>query len=172
MTATTRQFDRPARVFLPARLKDRLPGQLASFAAIGAASTTAYVLIYTVLRAVSPAAAANAFALVLTAVGNTAANRRLTFRVEGRDGLARHHAAGLIALAVALALTSASLGILHFVVPHSSRMVELAVLVAANAAATIARFLLLRGAIRRGGIVSRPIALAAVTLPESKRNRG
>jgi putative flippase GtrA len=104
----------------------------------------AYVLFYTALRAFSPAAAANAFALVLTAVGNTAANRRLTFRVEGRDGLARHHAAGLISLAVALVITSASLGILDLVAPDRSRLVELAVLVAASAAATVARFVLLR----------------------------
>jgi putative flippase GtrA len=171
MTATTHRLDRSTRADPAARLNGPL-WQLASFAAIGVASTAAYVLLYAALRSFSPAAAANAFALVLTALGNTAANRRLTFQVEGRDGLARHHAAGLISLAVALALTTASLGVLDFVAPHRSRLAELAVLVAANAAATVARFVLLRVAIQPGRIAPRPIMLAAVTLPESKRNRG
>ena len=38
--------------------------------------------------------AANASALALTAVGNTAANRRFTFGVRGRAGLVRQHAHG------------------------------------------------------------------------------
>ena len=54
------------------------------------------------LRAALPAAArrcsappgANAAALALTAVGNTAANRRLTFGVRGREGLVRQHVRG------------------------------------------------------------------------------
>jgi putative flippase GtrA len=108
--------------------------QVVSFAAIGVVSTAAYVGLYAALRNVSPAAAANALALVITAVGNTAANRRLTFDVRGRVGLARHHAAGLVALAVALALTSVSLATLDVVAPHRGRLTEIAVLVAANAA--------------------------------------
>ena len=40
------------------------------------------------------AAGANAVALAITAVANTAANRRLTFGVRGREGLVRHHARG------------------------------------------------------------------------------
>ena len=72
------------------------------------ASTLAYVALYAGLRSVSSAAAANAMALVVTAVANTAANRRLTFEVQGRDGLARDHVAGLLALAAALAITSAA----------------------------------------------------------------
>ncbi len=96
------------------------------------------------LRTAWPAAAANALALILTAVGNTAANRRLTFDVRGRDGLARDHAAGLFALGVALAITSAALAALDLVIPRAGRTVESAVLVAANALATIVRFLLLR----------------------------
>jgi putative flippase GtrA len=140
--------------------------------AIGVASTAAYVGLYAAIRSIAPAAAANTFALVLTAIFNTAANRRLTFKVEGRDGMARHHAAGLISLAVALAVTSASLGALDLLAPQRGRLTEIAVLVAANAAATIARFLLLRLAIDLARNGPRPIALAVATLPQSKRNRG
>ena len=115
-----------------------------SFLAIGIVSTAAYLVLYTLLRAVAPAAVANIVALVVTAVGNTAANRRLTFAVRSRDGLARDHLAGLIALGVAIAITTAAIAILGAVAPRHSRAIELAVLVAANALATVVRFVLLR----------------------------
>ena len=45
------------------------------------------------LRGPLGAGGANAVALAVTAVGNTAANRRFTFRLRGRTDLLRHHAA-------------------------------------------------------------------------------
>ena len=45
------------------------------------ASTLAYLLLYLLLRTGLGAQPANLLALLLTAVGNTAANRRLTFGV-------------------------------------------------------------------------------------------
>src|SRR6201991_2682499 len=61
-----------------------LPGQLVRFAMVGAISTLAYVVLYALLRGAVGPFAANLVALVVTAVANTAANRRLTFGV--RDG--------------------------------------------------------------------------------------
>lgn len=118
---------------------------MASYAAVGIVCTAAYVAIYAALRNVSSAAAAaaNVAALVIAATANSAANSRLTFEVRGRDVLARHQAAALLALVVALAVTSASLGVLDVVAPHRGRLTEIAVLLAANAAATLVRFLLL-----------------------------
>ena len=49
------------------------------------------------------AQAANLIALLLTAIGNTAANRRFTFGVGGRGNAARHHVEGLIVFGIALA---------------------------------------------------------------------
>src|SRR6516165_5571367 len=49
--------------------------QVLRFATIGAASTLAYLLLYSGLRSVLGAQAANAIALLLTAIANTAANR-------------------------------------------------------------------------------------------------
>jgi putative flippase GtrA len=147
--------------------------QIASFGAIGVASTLAYVVLYAGLRSVSPAAAANALALVVTAVANTAANRRLTFEVQGRAGLARDHAAGLLALAAALVITSAALAGLDFIAPRHGRLTEIAVLVVANAAATLVRFLLLRSALidrARSARMSPERTLA--TLSTSERTRG
>ncbi len=125
--------------------------QVVRFAAIGVASTLAYVVLYLLLRGGLGAQAANAVALVLTALANTAANRRLTFGVRGRARWAVHQAQGLGVFAVGLALTSGSLVALHAVTATPARAVEVAVLVVANAAATLARFVLLRGWVFRAG---------------------
>jgi len=118
--------------------------QVGTFAAIGVVSTLAYVALYALLRPFVAAGIANVIALVATAIGNTAANRRLTFSVRGRAGMARGHAAGLLALGAALAITSASLSVLTVVAPGAPHAIEVVILVAANAAATLVRFLLLR----------------------------
>jgi putative flippase GtrA len=76
-------------------------------------STLAYFLLYLGLREVTGPQAANLLALLVTAVANTAANRRLTFGLTGSDGALRHHAGGLLAFGFGLALTSGSLGLLH-----------------------------------------------------------
>lgn len=118
--------------------------QLTRFAAVGVVSTLAYLLIFSLLRSGLSAQGANFVALGLTAVGNTAANRRFTFGVRGRDRAARHQFEGLIVFGLGLALTSGALALLH-TLTAPGRGLELAVLVAANLAATVLRFLLLRG---------------------------
>ncbi|HJY99967.1 MAG TPA: bifunctional glycosyltransferase family 2/GtrA family protein [Streptosporangiaceae bacterium] len=115
--------------------------QIASFAVVGIASTIAYVLLYLLLRGVMPAQAANAASLLVTAVANTAANRRLTFGISGRLHAARHQVKGLIAFGIGLVLTSGALAALP---THSSRGLEVSVLVAANLVATVIRFVLYR----------------------------
>ncbi|MDL5200120.1 bifunctional glycosyltransferase family 2/GtrA family protein [Streptomyces sp. ALI-76-A] len=121
-----------------------LAGQLLRFGAVGAVSTVGYVLLYAVLRPVTGPQAANALALLVCAVANTAANRRLTFGLRGQAGALRHHAKGFLVFLVGLAVTSGSLAALHQVSPRPARPTEIAVLVAANLAATLLRFLLLR----------------------------
>jgi putative flippase GtrA len=118
--------------------------QALRFGAVGVASTLAYLALYVLLRAPLGAQGANLVALLVTTVFNTAANRRLTFGLRGRGHAARSQVEGLVVLGVALALTSGALGALGLVAPHAARAVELAVLVAANAAATVARFALFR----------------------------
>ncbi|MFI7553417.1 glycosyltransferase [Micromonospora sediminimaris] len=120
-----------------------LPRQLVRFAAVGVVSTCAYLLLFTLTRGALGAQPANLLALLLTAVANTAANRRLTFGIAGRRHVTRHHVQGLLAFALGLALTSGSLAILH-AATTPDRAVELAVLLAANLAATALRFTLLR----------------------------
>jgi putative flippase GtrA len=114
--------------------------QMVSFAVVGVASTIAYVLLYLLLRGVMSAQPANVLSLLVTAVANTAANRRLTFGISGRLNAARHQVKGLIAFGIGLALTSGALAALH----SPSRGLEISVLVAANLVATVIRFVLYR----------------------------
>jgi putative flippase GtrA len=118
--------------------------QVTSFAVIGVVSTAAYAALYAGLRLVLDPVAANAFALVVTAIGNTAANRRLTFEVRDRAGALHDQVGGLLALAVALVITTVAVGVLGVIAPDAGRAAELAVLIAANLLATACRFLLLR----------------------------
>ncbi len=119
-------------------------GQVLRFASIGVLSTLAYATLFLTLRSVLGGQAANALALLLTAVANTAANRRFTFAIRGSVDGVRHQFQGLIVFGLALGLTASSLALLHALDPHASRALELAVLVAANLLATILRFVLLR----------------------------
>jgi len=76
-------------------------------------------------------------------VANTAANRRVTFGVRGQADRARHQVQGLAVFGLGLALTSGSLALVH-ATGDPSRAVEVVVLVLANLAATLLRFVLLR----------------------------
>lgn len=118
--------------------------QLVRFAAVGVASTVAYLLLFLLLRTMVGAQAANFAALLVTAIANTAVNRRVTFGVRGRAGAGRHQFEGLIVFGLGLALTSGSLALLNHAT-HPGLVLETTVLVLANLAATVLRFLLLRG---------------------------
>ena len=127
-----------------------LASPVAMFAAIGVVSTLAYALLFLLLAGALGSGLASAVALALTAVGNTAANRRLTFGIRGREGLARQHVAGLIVFLLALALTSGALGVLHDLDRHAPRLLEAAVLVVATLAATVTRYVALSSFVFRG----------------------
>ena len=124
--------------------------QLVRFAAIGVVSTLVYLVLFLLLHAVAGAQLANFLALALTAVGNTAANRRLTFGVRGRTDAVRHQFQGFGIFLLGLAITSGSLALLHLSNPEPGKLLEISVLVGANLVATAVRFLLLRGWVFRG----------------------
>ncbi|MDR6977109.1 putative flippase GtrA [Streptomyces sp. 3330] len=121
-----------------------LARQLVGFCVVGGLSTLFYLLLYTVFRQFGGSQVANALALLVSAVANTAANRRLTFGVRGRGGAVRHQVQGLVVFGIGLALTSGSLFALNTATSSPAHSTELAVLVAANLAATVLRFLLFR----------------------------
>jgi putative flippase GtrA len=151
---------------------------VARFAGVGVVSTIAYALLFLAFREGGVGAGiANALALALTAVANTAANRRLTFGVMGRAGLLREHAAGAAVYAITLGLTAGALGVLHGVAPGASQGVELAVLVAASLLATVTRYVALKtlvfaGARRRASATSAAPRLSAAALAASRAEAG
>ncbi len=136
-----------------------LPAQIVRFAAVGVLSTAAYLLLYLLLRTTMPAQGANAVALAVTAIANTAANRRYTFDVAEPAGALRHHFQGFGVFLAALALAAAALAALHAVDPHPGRGLEVTALVLANLVATGLRFVALRR-VFRNRTPDRPIAPA------------
>ncbi|MBB5873875.1 putative flippase GtrA [Allocatelliglobosispora scoriae] len=118
--------------------------QVVRFGLVGVASTLAYLVLFALARPVLGAQGANFAALAVTAVANTAANRRLTFGIRGSADALRHQAQGMLIFVLGLVVTSGSLGLLHALAPDPSRSTELAVLIAANLTATLLRFTLLR----------------------------
>jgi putative flippase GtrA len=145
---------------------------LARFLAIGVASTAAFALLYLLLAAPIGAVAANAVALALTAVANTAANRRLTFGLRGRDALVRHHVRGAAVFVLTLALSSGALAVLHGVDATPARALELAVLVVAGALATVTRYVALKTWVFAGGSLTQRRRGQAQAAPGAPRRRG
>lgn len=131
-----------------------LPRQLIRFLVVGVASTIAFALLFLLGRQFVDAQWANVIALAITAVLNTAVNRRFTFGIRGRSGVARHQLQGFGIFLLGWAITAGSLALLGVVSPAASTTVELTVLVIANLAATLLRFLLLRGWVFRAHLRS------------------
>lgn len=117
--------------------------EVAAFLVVGAVTTAAYLLLYMALHQPLGDQVANAIALLLTAGANTAANRRFSFRVRGRQDAVRHQAQGLVTFGLALALTSGSLAVLD-ATGTTDDTVRAAVLVTANVVAGALHFVLLR----------------------------
>ncbi|MFD6026770.1 glycosyltransferase [Streptomyces griseoluteus] len=146
-----------------------LARQLVGFCVVGGLSTLFYLLLYSLFRQFGGSQAANALALLLSALANTAANRRLTFGVRGRGGAVRHQAQGLVVFAIGLVLTSGSLAALNAASAGPAHSTEIAVLVVANLAATVLRFLLFRAWVfpdrREPAPVPAPAVPAALSEP-------
>jgi glycosyltransferase involved in cell wall biosynthesis len=68
----------------------RLGNEVSRFALVGVGSTILYLLAFLALRGTMEPLAANAAALAVSAVANTAANRRFTFGRRRREGLITH----------------------------------------------------------------------------------
>ncbi|KSU78940.1 GtrA-like protein [Pseudarthrobacter enclensis] len=119
-------------------------GQVLRFGLVGVASTLAFALLYLMLQGPFGAQEANFLALLMTAVGNTAANRRFTFGITGPAKIFTQQVQGLVVFLLAWSITSSSLLVLHLLHPDAAPNVELLVLTAANVLATLMRFVLLR----------------------------
>ncbi|WP_405004924.1 GtrA family protein [Kitasatospora purpeofusca] len=124
--------------------------QLPSFLVIGVLSTLFYLGLFVLARRFTDPQAANLLALAVSAVANTAANRRFTFGITGSEGAVRHQLQGAVAFLIGLGLSAGVLALLDLAVPDASRAVEVAGLVVANGLATVARFVLMKVWVFRG----------------------
>ena len=115
---------------------------LVRFASVGLASTVVYLILFLLLRGPLGPYGANAAALALCTVANTYAHARVTF-AGGRPRPADAVSGGLAVLLTSLALTSAALGLVGWLVP-SSLGAQVVALLVATAAAGLVRFVVLR----------------------------
>lgn len=118
--------------------------QLIRFTGVGIVCTLASLGLYALLRPWLGPQLANAAALIVTSVINTALNRRLTFKISGSRRRTQDHVKGMMVIAIALVLTGGSLGVLHWLKPEATVAEELWTTTVSGWLATAVRFFLLR----------------------------
>jgi glycosyltransferase involved in cell wall biosynthesis len=144
---------------------DSVPAdQLLRFGGVGVVSTLGYLFLFVAWRPLLGSLAANAIAMALATLFNTAVHRELS---RNADGLTRRGRMAVVAgglYLISLAFTTAGLLIVHWVAA-GSLFWELVTLTVANAVAAVFRFSVLRAWIFRPG--ARPSASpdAPVALP-------
>lgn len=148
---------------LPGRDVSRLR-RLVMFCVIGFVATLITLVLYTVFRTWWPPLAANLFAVTLSTLFNTEANRRSTFRGRLSRSLALVHLQAFVVFGLYCGFTSSALLVLSAVADRPPRWAELVVLLAASAVGTLGRFVLLNTWVFRQQPGPRP-------LPSTVRNR-
>jgi putative flippase GtrA len=124
--------------------------QLIRFAGVGAISTLGYLFLFTAWRPIAGSFGANALALAICTVFNTAVHRELARNMHGPASKGRLAGAVAGLFAVSLALTTLALMAAH-AVSGSSLAVALVAVTVANAAASVLRFAILRAWVFRPG---------------------
>ncbi|WP_232084204.1 GtrA family protein [Arthrobacter sp. SO5] len=125
-------------------LRYPLVRQLIRFTGVGIVCTVTSLALYAFFRPWLGPQPANAAALILTSLMNTALNRRLTFKITERRRMKRDHLSGLVVILIALLLTGGSLGVLHWINPDATVADELWTTTLSGFVATAVRFSLLR----------------------------
>lgn len=118
--------------------------QLIRFTGVGIICTVTSLALYALFRPWLGPQPANAAALIITSLMNTALNRRLTFKISGNRKRTRDHLNGLIVIAVALVITGGSLGVLHAFRPEATLEEDLWTTTLSGFVATAVRFTMLR----------------------------
>ncbi|MEY8570688.1 glycosyltransferase [Brevibacterium linens] len=118
--------------------------QILHFIDVGLISTVLYVTVFLFGSQVVSAATANIIALLLSTVANTALNRSHTFGVRSPHRRLTAQVKGLAVFCLCLAFTSAGLAVADGFTGAWASIGTLALLTAANLAATVVRFVLMR----------------------------
>jgi glycosyltransferase involved in cell wall biosynthesis len=117
--------------------------QLLRFAGVGAISTLGYLFLFIAWRPIAGNFGANALALAICTLFNTAVHRELARSMQGSRHRGRFAGVSAGLFAISLALTSLGLVAAH-AVSASSLPVALVAVIVANAAASVLRFAILR----------------------------
>jgi glycosyltransferase involved in cell wall biosynthesis len=147
-------FRRPTELHR-ARSNDVAADQLLRFAGVGLISTLGYLFLFVAWRPMLGAVGANAVAMAIATLFNTAIHRELS---HGRDGLLRRGRMILVVLslyAISLALTTGALLIAN-AVTSGSLVAELIAITVANAVAAVFRFSVLRAWVFRPRTLADP----------------
>ncbi|HEY1446590.1 MAG TPA: bifunctional glycosyltransferase family 2/GtrA family protein [Acidimicrobiales bacterium] len=147
-------FRRPTEL-RRARSNDVAADQLLRFAGVGLISTLGYLFLFVAWRPMLGAVGANAVAMAIATLFNTAIHRELS---HGRDGLLRRGRMILVVLslyAISLALTTGALLIAN-AVTSGSLVAELIAITVANAVAAVFRFSMLRAWVFRPRTLTDP----------------
>ncbi|WP_017200397.1 GtrA family protein [Arthrobacter sp. M2012083] len=135
---------KPLRQLHRGVLKYPVVRQMIRFTGVGVVCTASSLAIYALLRPWIDPQLANAVALILTSLMNTALNRRLTFKITGHRKRTQDHLSGVVVIAIALIITGGSLGVLHLLRPEATVAEELWTTTLSGFVATAVRFTLLR----------------------------
>jgi glycosyltransferase involved in cell wall biosynthesis len=117
--------------------------QLLRFAGVGAISTLGYLFLFIAWRPIAGNFGANALALAICTLFNTAVHRELARSMQGSRHRGRFAGVSAGLFAISLALTSLGLVAAH-ALSASSLPVALVAVIVANAAASVLRFAILR----------------------------
>lgn len=121
---------------------DSRRAEFARYAAVGAPTTVAYLLLYRLLADTLGAQTANMTALLCTTVVSTVLHRHVTFPRSCGKGPVRQQAEGALAMGITMVLTYVTLAALHG--SGAGQLAETAGLLAATTLAGLARYKLLR----------------------------
>lgn len=131
---------------------------LVSFCLVGLIATMITLGLYGVFRSWWPPLVANLFAVTLSTLFNTEANRRFTFAGGSRPATVVH-LQSLVVFGLYCGFTSGALLALHSVVAAPPRWAEIAVLLVASGVGTLGRFVLLSTWVfRRHAVAVIPVA--------------
>ncbi len=136
--------------------------QLLRFAGVGLISTLGYLFLFVAWRPMLGALGANAVAMAIATLFNTAVHRELS---HSRDGLLRRGRVMLVVLslyAISLALTTGAL-LIAGVVWSGALVPELMAITAANAVAAVFRFSVLRAWVFRPRASTNPVPTLEVS---------
>jgi glycosyltransferase involved in cell wall biosynthesis len=136
-------FHRPAGAERRARSHDATADQLLRFAGVGVISTLGYLFLFVAWRPLVGPFAANAVAMAIATLFNTAVHRELSRHADGAPRRGHRFLVAASLYTISLACTTTALVVAQWIAP-GVLFAELAALTAANLVAAVFRFALLR----------------------------